>query len=99
MSQRITEKDLNGAINRLNRITNSPATYSDKQENGRFKSNIGHYHLDFAYGGVKLMRTVNESGGVTCPIAMGYETKKEAYYMIHAFINGIESVKNEEVGK
>ena len=93
MSQRITERDLQGMINRLNRVTNSPATYSDKQADGKFKSNVGHYHLDFAYGGVKLMRTVNESGGVTCPISMGYETKKDAYYMIHAFINGIESTQ------
>lgn len=93
MSQRITEKDLQGMINRLNRVTNSPMTYSDKQPDGRFKSNVGHYHLDWAYGGVKLMRTVNESGGVTCPVSMGYETKKDAYYMIHAFISGIESAQ------
>jgi hypothetical protein len=91
MSTRTTQKDLDGLVNRLNRITNSPATYSDKQENGRFKSNVGHYHLDQAYGGTKLARVVNESGGVTCPCSMGYETKKDAYYIIAAFISGIEA--------
>ena len=93
MTQRISEKDLQCAVDRLNRITNSPMTYSDKQADGRFKSNVGHYHLDFAYGGVKLARVTNESGGITLPISMGYESKKDAYYMIHAFINGVESAK------
>jgi hypothetical protein len=96
MSQLITKKDLQGMINRLNRVTGSPDTYSDKQADGKFKSNIGHYHLDFAYGGAKLVRTVNESGGITCPISMGYETKKDAYYMIHAFISGVESTQEVE---
>ena len=90
---RTTQKDLDGLINRLNRITNNPATYSDKQADGRFKSNIGHYHLDQAYGGTKLARVVNESGGITCPLSMGYETKKDAYYMIAAYIAGIEAQK------
>ncbi len=65
--------------------------YSDKQENGRFKANIGHYHLDQAYSGVKLCRTVNEGGGISCPLSMGYETKSTAYYLIAAFISGIET--------
>lgn len=96
MTYRITQRDLEGAVNRLNRITNSPATYSDKQADGRFKSNIGHYHLDMAYGGVKLARVVNEGGGITCPISMGYETKRNAYNMIHAYIAGIEACEVQQ---
>lgn len=92
MSQRITIKHLEGLVNRLNRITNSPATYSDKQPDGRFKSNIGHYHLDQAYGGVKLARVVNTGGGIHSPCPMGYETKVDAYAIIAAFIAGIEEV-------
>lgn len=97
MSERITEKHLQAAVDRLNRMTNSPMTYSTKQSDGRFKANVGHYHLDFAYGGVKLARVCNDGGGITLPIYMGYETKKEAYYLIHAFIRGVEyaSIKEE----
>ena len=93
MTTRTTQKDLDGLVNRLNRITGSPLTYSDKQPDGQFKSNIGHYHLDQAYGGTKLARVCNDSGGISCPLSMGYETKKDAYYMIAAFIAGIEATK------
>ena len=91
MSTRITQRDLDGLINRLNRITNSPATYSDKQPDGKFKANVGHYHLDQAYGGVKLARVYNEGGGITTPCSMGYETKRDAYGIIAAYIAGIEA--------
>lgn len=93
MSQRITQRDLDGLINRLNRITNSPATYADKQPDGKFKANVGHYHLDRAYGGVKLARVYNEGGGITTPCSMGDETKRDAYYIIAAYIAGIEAAK------
>jgi hypothetical protein len=90
--QRITEKDLQSAVDRLNRITNSPLTYSDSRSgDGKFKSLVGHYYLDWAYCGVKLVRVSNECGGITTPIYMGFETKREAYHLIHAFINGVDA--------
>jgi hypothetical protein len=92
MTTRTTQKDLDGLVSRLNRITNSPATYSTMTASGAFCANIGYYHLDSGYGGSKLVRTNNQGGGVTCPISsMGYETKKVAYHLIAAFIAGIES--------
>lgn len=93
MTTRTTQKDLDGLVARLNRITNSPATYSTMTASGAFCANIGHYHLDQAYGGIKLARTVSEGGGITCPIYMGYETKKVCYGKIAAFIAGIESTQ------
>ena len=87
---RITIAHLEGLVNRLNVLTGSPLTYSSR-ENGKFKSHVGHYCLDQAYSGVKLQRVVNEGGGVSNPISMGYETKKDAYYIIAAFVAGVES--------
>jgi hypothetical protein len=84
-----TQKDLDGLVSRLNRITESPAEYSTKLD-GVYKANIGHYHLDCAYGGVKLARTITAGGGIRTPVSMGYESKKDAYYIIAAFISGIE---------
>lgn len=98
MTTRTTQKDLDGLVARLNRITNSPATYSTVSHNiisgkADYVINIGHYHLDQAYGGIKLVRTVSEGGGITYPIYMGYETKRVCYGKIAAFIAGIESTQ------
>jgi len=90
---KITMRHLDGLIAILNRITNSPSTYSNKRETGNFKANIGHYHLDQAYGGVRLARVVNENGGISSPISMPFGTKREAYLLIAAFIGGIEASK------
>ena len=93
---RTSEKDLNGLVNRLNRITNSPMAAYTEDANGKFRANIGNYRLDYAYGGVKLVRMHNEMGGVSTPLYMGYETKRTAYNLIAAFIAGIESVNQGE---
>lgn len=95
MTTRTTQKDLDGLVARLNRITNSPLEYTNKSPNvsGHYSANIGHYHLDQAYGGIKLVRVCSEGGGITCPIYMGYETKRVCYGKIAAFIAGIESTQ------
>jgi hypothetical protein len=90
--RRITDKDLAGMVARLNRSTHSPETY---MANGQV--NVGHFHLDRAYGGVKLVRTCNLGGGITCPLSMGYETKRAAYDQINAYIRGIEAVQYGDI--
>jgi hypothetical protein len=83
---RVTEKQLQAVVDRLNRITASPAApYIDG------KAQIGNYHLSHAYGGVCLHRMYNEGGGVTSPLSTGHITKRELLGLLHAFINGIES--------
>lgn len=86
---RITLKDLEAVRDRINRITNSPMTYHDKNA-ATFKSNIGHYTLDNAYGGWSLQRVSNEHGGVET-IIHGYRPKAELYELMQAFIKGLES--------
>lgn len=86
----ITDKDLQSAIDRINRVTGSPAQLYD---NG--KACIGNYHLSYAYGGVCLHRMYNESGGVSSPLGGGYGTKRELFNKLHAYIAGLESAKGE----
>jgi hypothetical protein len=86
--QRITESHLQAKIDRLNRITGSPAeSYTDG------KANIGNYHLSHAYGGVCLHRMHNSGGGVSSPLSTGHVSKRELAGLLSAFIAGIESTK------
>jgi len=86
---RILIADLQAVVARINRMTGSPLTYSDSKPGEKFKANVGHYHLDQAYGGTKLVRTMNEGGGIT-EITHGFNSKRETYELMHAFIRGLE---------
>ena len=83
---RITEKDLTKLVERLNKLTNSPTTCMDENR----VTNIGHFCLDYAYGGVQLQRVCNKAGGVSDVFNARYTSKKELYNLIHAFISGYE---------
>lgn len=95
--QRITDKQLDSLCDYLNIITNSPATYGTRNEEGQFKANIGNYHISHAYGGVCLHRVVNEGGGVNTPVVHGHVPKRELFNLIHAFIKGLEAVRYNDV--
>ena len=57
---------------------------------GKYKANIGNYHLDGAYGGYKLAQMVNEGGGIRDILRCGYTTKKDLYQLMNAYLNGVE---------
>ena len=85
--QRITDKDLQAVVARINRVTGSPAQpYVDG------KAQIGCYHLSHAYGGVCLHRMHNESGGVSDVLHCGHVPKRALYSMLHAWLNGRDSI-------
>ena len=86
---RVTERDLDNAVLRLNELTGSPKSYFNDER----KTNIGHFCLDYAYGGVQLQRVVNQSGGVSTVFNCGYITKGGLYNLIHAFIEGYKTAK------
>jgi hypothetical protein len=86
---RITDKQLDNLATWLNELTNSPLESSSRDDNGRFRSNIGNYHISHAYGGVCLHRIVNEGGGISCPIIGGHVTKRELFNLMHAYIKGL----------
>lgn len=91
---RITNADLQQQVNTLNRITGNPLQgYTPTSPNGMSPALIGHYYIDAAYGGVKLVQIVNPYGGVTEPLGGGYTTRRDLYGRIGAMITGIRLVQ------
>jgi len=86
---RISIKDLEAQVKRINKLTNSPETEYTKI-NGKLIGNIGNYHLDQAYGGVKLVRMRNESGGIEEITRTGFTTKRDLYFQLDAIITGLQ---------
>ena len=77
MSNRITQKDLDilvSDINAQNGITNA------------VWNTVGSYRLDYAYGGVKLVKTTSEGGGITNVSPDGYGTKKQLYTFLRGML-------------
>lgn len=96
--QRITRSDLEFQVNRINKVTNLPLTpYTRNGKEGKrepgYTANIGNYHLDWAYGGVKLVRMVTEGGGIAEISRGGFGTKRELYNWMGAFLAGINQAK------
>lgn len=89
--QRITQKDLETQIKRLNTICNTPLTYRDEKTN---KTSIGHYCLDYAYSGVKLVQVSNDGGGIREKSTGGFMTKKELFNQLVTLVNFNYDLKN-----
>jgi len=86
---RITDKDLNGLAARINRVTGSPEVpYTSDGE--RHRAQIGNYHISHAYGGVCLHRMCSDGGGVTDVFRSGHIPKRELYFRMSAFLDGLE---------
>lgn len=88
--ERITLQNLEAVVKHINIMTNSPLESYTKKD-GKYVANIGNYHLDGAYGGYALRRMVNEDGGISDVLRVGYATKRELYNAMHAFIAGLEA--------
>jgi hypothetical protein len=91
--QRITDKQLDNLAKWLNELTGSPLEPYSRDEGGRFRANVGNYHISHAYGGVCLHRMVNEGGGVDTPLVYGHVPKRELFNAMHAFIKGMNTAK------
>ena len=86
---KVTIADLERKITLLNEVTNNPEKpYIFKDD--RSIAQIGNYHLAGAYGGYQLHQMC-EGGGVRDVLYSGYTTKKDLYYLISAYIQGIET--------
>lgn len=80
---RITRKDLEILVNRLNVEAKTPLEWPK----------IGHYCLSCAYGGYSLHQLVNEKGGVRDVFNCGHIKGRELYQMICAYILGLNEAK------
>ena len=95
MTGRINKADLEILVVRINNLTGSPMDYCQPYIKGvPFKANIGNFHLDWAYGGVQLVRVCSDGGGISQPLGGGFHTKSEMYYLLHAYIRGLEMNQN-----
>jgi hypothetical protein len=91
---RITVKDLESTIDRLNQLAHMPSKPYVRLDSKTdvFTPQAGCYILDSAYGGHKLSRmSLDEgcTGHARAPIYMGYVSKRECYNLINAFMNGL----------
>jgi hypothetical protein len=90
--RRITKKDLDCLADRINVITGSPLTYVAEVD-GKYLTNIGHYHISCAYGGYRLHRTMSDGGGIK-PVFNGAHIKaRELADQMQAYILGLQDAK------
>jgi hypothetical protein len=88
---RINKQQLKDLVSHLNYITDAPIEAYTKGADGRYRSNIGCYVLDWAYGGVALDQIMTDGGGVRNIIGRG--TKRETYFAIRTYIDGYRAVE------
>lgn len=92
MTHRINKAQLETVLAWINEATGHTTEAWTKDESGRYRSNVGTYALDWAYGGVALVQFCNESGGERNILGRG--TKRETYNQMRAFLAGIETTTN-----
>lgn len=87
---RVSERDLDRIVEKLNKITNSPSTTYTRDKYHKYTANVGNYHLDWAYGGVSLKRVMCEAGSVEDVLGCGFVTKRDLYGRIVAYMRGYQ---------
>ena len=85
---RITKEQLENQVLMLNEFTGQ-----NKEMFSKGGANIGHYYIDYSYGGVKLEQIVNNGGA--CREITNYRlTKRELYYVLHSMNNLLRNSKD-----
>ncbi len=90
---RVTDKDLQNIVDRINRMTDNPLAPYIKGEDGHLHAQVGNFHLSHAYGGVCLHRMCTDGGGVTDVLYCGHVPKRELQSLMWTFIKGMEFTK------
>jgi hypothetical protein len=92
--ERITRKQLDAAVEMLNRMTDSPIE-PYRKEGEQWRANVGNFHISGAYGGFSLHRMCNEGGGIRDIFYCGHIPARQLFDLIHAFRRGIELAREE----
>ena len=92
MTNRITDRQLESALERLNdSLGLAHGAYKDERDSrGGLVANAGTYVLDYAYGGVSLCRMCEGGGQST---VSGRGSKRECYTYIQAMLDGIKAAR------
>lgn len=88
MTNRITIKHLEAKADTINRMTNSPVE-SSRMVDGKYRANVGNYHISCAYGGYCLHRMVNEFGGARDVFSCGHVPARELAGLMSAYMIGL----------
>ncbi len=91
---RITEKQLQSMVDRLNQAMGTPAKPYEKDATGKHVAQIGNYHLSHAYGGCTVHQMVNAGGGVRHACGLyGHVPKREVYNALAGALAVLSDVK------
>jgi hypothetical protein len=88
MASCVSKAMLNRAIDRINRLMGTPLTPFDEDAPGR-PFNVGHYMLEHANSGYRLVQIVNENGAER-NVTEDRCSKRELLTRIEAYRRGIE---------
>ena len=88
MTQRITRAHLDAKAATLNGMTKSPVE-SSRMVDGKYRANVGNYHISGANGGVCLHRMANEAGGVNDVFNCGHIPAKQLAGLMSAYMAGL----------
>jgi hypothetical protein len=86
--KRITRAHLEGKAATINNMTKSP-TESSRMVDGKYRANVGNYHISGSYGGYCLHRMANESGGVNDVFDCGHITARQLAALMSAYTAGL----------
>ena len=94
---RIRERDLQYLVDRINTAKGLPLDPYNREESG-CHPNAGVYHLDYSYGGVKLVQ-MSETEGCTgiSDVTCGIDTKRILHGKLLSILAGMEIASHELV--
>ena len=88
MTHRITRAHLEAKAATINSMTKSPLE-SSRMVEGKYRANVGNYHISGSYGGYCLHRMANESGGVNDVFDTGHITARQLAALMSAYTAGL----------
>lgn len=91
---RVTLPMLKTRIAYLNKKMNRPENYFTANPHtdnlmGKPSINVGHFHIDCAYGGYSLHETANDAGGEVDVFNRGHIPARDLMNLIYAFEAGL----------
>jgi hypothetical protein len=88
MTTRITRAHLDAKAATINSMRGAPAEPSQMVD-GKYRANVGNYHISGSYGGYSLHRMCNESGGTSDVFSIGHVSARELAGLMSAYTAGL----------
>ena len=88
MTTRITRAHLDAKAQTINSMRGAPSEPS-RMVDGKYRANVGNYHISNSYGGYCLHRMSNESGGVSDVFSCGHVPARELAARMSAYTAGL----------